>query len=173
MNKAVIIINGAGGVGKDTLCSIAEKHFKVRNISSVDPIKEIASMCGWRGEKTDKARKFLSDLKMLTVNYNDFPTNWAKAQFENFLTTDEELLFVHIREPEEIAKFVSATDGKAVTLLVRAGRRFVHGNKYGNASDDGVEEYPYNYIFYNDRPLGEETERHFLSYLDRMVENVK
>ena len=32
MNKAVIIINGAGGVGKDTLCSLAEKHFRVRNI---------------------------------------------------------------------------------------------------------------------------------------------
>ena len=60
-----------------------------------------------------------------------------------------------------------------MTLLVRAGRRFVHGNKYGNASDDCVEEYPYNYIFYNDRPLGEETERHFIEYLDRMVKNAK
>ena len=32
MNKAVIIINGAGGVGKDTICDLAAKHFKVRNI---------------------------------------------------------------------------------------------------------------------------------------------
>ena len=171
--KLAIVINGAGGVGKDTLCAIAAKKYKVRNVSSITPIKELAALCGWKGEKTDRARKFLSDLKRLTVEYSDYPTQYLTEQYRAFLAGDEEILFAHIREPEEIAKFVSATDGKAVTLLVRAGRRFVHGNKYGNASDDGVEEYPYNYIFYNDRPLGEETERHFLSYLDRMVENVK
>jgi adenylate kinase len=62
MNKAVIIINGAGGVGKDTICDLAAKHFKVKNISSITPIKELAARCGWGGEKDDKARKFLSDL---------------------------------------------------------------------------------------------------------------
>ena len=168
MNKAVIIINGAGGVGKDTLCSLAEKHFRVRNISSVDPIKEIASMCGWRGEKTDKARKFLSDLKMLTVNYNDFPTVWAKAQYENFLTTDEEILFVHIREPEEISKFVGATEGHAKALLVRGGERMRH-TAYGNASDDGVENYKYDYYFVNDRPLPE-TEVAFTALMKEILE---
>lgn len=35
MNKIVIIINGVGSVGKDTLCKLASKHFKVRNISSI------------------------------------------------------------------------------------------------------------------------------------------
>ena len=73
MNKAVIVINGAGGVGKDTLCDLAAKHFKVRNISTITPIKELASMCGWDGRKDDKSRKFLSDMKRLTVEYNDFP----------------------------------------------------------------------------------------------------
>lgn len=169
MNKAVIIINGAGGVGKDTLCSLAEKHFRVRNISSVDPIKEIASMCGWRGEKTDKARKFLSDLKMLTVNYNDFPTVWAKAQYESFLTTDEEILFVHIREPEEISKFVKATEGHAKALLVRGGERTRH-TAYGNASDDGVENYAYDYYFVNDRPLPE-TEVAFTALMKEILES--
>ena len=171
--KLAIVINGAGGVGKDTLCAIAAQKYKVRNVSSITPIKELASLCGWKGEKTDRARKFLSDLKRLTVEYSDFPTQYLTEQYREFLLGDEELLFAHIREPEEIAKFVSATDGRAVTLLVRAGRRFVHGNKYGNASDDCVEEYPYNYIFYNDRPLGEETEKHFLAYLAKMVENAK
>ena len=98
MKKTVIVINGAGGVGKDTLCDIAAKHFKVRNISSVTPIKEIAAMTGWNGAKDDKSRKFLSDLKSLCANYNDFPTVWAKAQYDDFLTTDEQILFVHIRE---------------------------------------------------------------------------
>ncbi len=171
--KLAIVINGAGGVGKDTLCAIAAQRYRVRNVSSITPIKEIAALCGWNGEKTDRARKFLSDLKRLTVEFSDLPTRYLTEQYRAFLAGDEQLLFVHIREPEEIAKFVEATEGKAVTLLVRGGRRFVHGSRYGNASDDGVEEYPYNYIFYNDRPLGAETEGRFLDYLEIMINNAK
>jgi hypothetical protein len=169
MKKSAIVINGAGGVGKDTLCELAAKHFKVKNISSITPIKEIATRCGWDGTKDNKARKFLSDLKMLTVNYNDFPTNWAKAQFENFLTTDEEILFVHIREPEEIRKYVNATGGKAKALLVRGGERTRH-TAYGNASDDGVENYNYDYYFVNDKPL-EQTELEFVALMKAVLEN--
>ena len=154
MKKVAIVINGAGGVGKDTLCDLAAKHFKVRNISSVTPIKEIAAFCGWSGVKDDKARKFLSDLKRLTVEYNDFPTVWALEQYKDFLTTDEEILFVHIREPEEIEKFVRVTDGNAKTLLVRGGARTRKDN-YGNSSDDGVENYSYDYYFVNERSLDE------------------
>lgn len=157
MNKAVIIINGAGGVGKDTICDLASKHFKVRNISTVDPIKEIATFCGWTGVKDDRARKFLHNLKTVTAEYNDFPTKWALNVFNQFLTTDEEILFVHIREPWEIAKFVKATDGVAKTLLVRGGSRSRTG-VYGNAADDMVENYDYDYYFVNDRPLDETEE---------------
>ena len=171
--KLAIVINGAGGVGKDTLCAIAAKKYRVRNVSSITPIKELAARCGWKGEKTDRARKFLSDLKRLTVEFSDLPTEYLTEQYREFLAGDEQILFAHIREPEEIAKFVSATDGRAVTLLVRGGRRFSHGAKYGNASDDDVEQYPYQYIFYNDRPLGAETEKHFLDYLDIMIGNAK
>lgn len=46
MNKIVIIINGRGGVGKDTLCDFAAKHYKVENISSITPIKDLAKLCG-------------------------------------------------------------------------------------------------------------------------------
>ena len=93
MKKTVFVINGAGGVGKDTLCNLAAKHFKVYNVSSIDPIKEIAAMTGWAGEKTDKARKFLSDLKRLTVDYNDYPTRWGKARFDEFMASDNEIMF--------------------------------------------------------------------------------
>ena len=156
MNKVVIVINGAGGVGKDTICDLAAKHFKVRNISTVDPIKEIATFCGWTGVKDDRARKFLHDLKTLTAEYNEFPTNWAMNVYRQFLLTDEQILFVHIREPWEIAKFVKATEGEAKTLLVRGGTR-TRQDAYGNAADDQVEGYEYDYYFVNDRPL-EETE---------------
>ncbi len=166
MEKTVIVINGAGGVGKDTLCEFAEKHFKVMNVSSITPIKEIAAMCGWQGEKTDKARKFLSDLKALTIEYNDFPTLWATKKYNEFIESDNEIMFLHIREGVEIEKFVRATDGKAKTLLVRGGSRMTKSN-YGNASDDMVENYSYDYYFVNDKTF-EEAEVEFVSFLKNL-----
>ena len=167
MDKVAIVINGAGGVGKDTLCELAAKHFKVKNISSITPIKEIAALCGWDGTKDNKARKFLSDLKNLCVEYNNYPTVWAKARYDEFLSSDDDIMFVHIREPEEIAKFVAATDGKAKTLLVRGGKR-MSNEKYGNISDDGVENYPYDYYFLNETSL-EEAERDFVALLKTVL----
>ena len=152
MKKVAIVINGAGGVGKDTLCELAAKHFKVKNISSITPIKEVAALCGWDGTKDNKARKFLSDLKNLCVEYNNYPTVWAKRQYDDFLLSDEEIMFVHIREAAEIKKFVLATDGAAKTLLVRGGKR-MSKEKYGNVSDDEVENYSYDYYFLNENTL--------------------
>ena len=165
--KLTIVINGKGGVGKDTLCRFAAERYKTENVSSITPIKELAAACGWQGEKTDRARKFLSDLKALTAAYNDYPTTYLANCYRAFLSSDDELLFVHIREPEEIRKFVAATDGAAKTLLVRGGERCERA-AYGNASDDGVEDYPYDYVFTNDRPL-DQTKGAFLSFLDGIV----
>ena len=154
MKKTVLVINGAGGVGKDTLCAMAAEKFRVENISSITPIKEIAKLCGWNGEKDDKSRKFLADLKKISVEYNDFPTAWAAEQYRNFMLSDKEIMFVHIREPEEIKKFVDATGGVAKTLLIRGGDRMTK-RTYGNAADDSVENYEYDYYFVNEKSLAE------------------
>jgi len=167
MKKAVIIINGAGGVGKDTLCDLASTYFKVKNISSITPIKEIAALCGWSGAKDDKSRKFLADLKQLTVEYNDYPTRWAAERYREFLMSDEQIMFVHIREPEEIAKFVRETNGEAKTLLVRGGER-MSKTVYGNAADDSVENYEYDYYFMNDKTL-DVAESEFKLLLDSIL----
>lgn len=168
MNKIVFIINGSGGVGKDTLCDLAAKHFKVFNESTITPIKQIARQCGWDGRKDDKSRKFLSDLKALCVEYNDFPTLWAKDRYDEFLLSENEVMFMHIREPEEIAKYVKATDGAAKTLLIRGGDRMKKSN-YGNYSDDAVENYSYDYYFVNDKTL-EDAEREFCAFIESLME---
>ncbi len=168
MKKLVLVINGQGGVGKDALCEIAERYFKVKNISSITPIKEVARMCGWDGRKDDKSRKFLADLKQLSVEYNDYPTLWAVSEYEKFLLCDDEILFVHIREPEEIRKFVERTEGKAKTLLVRGGER-TKRSAYGNRADDLVENYSYDYYFMNDKTL-EDAELTFISFLKAAFE---
>ena len=163
MKKLTLVINGRGGVGKDTLCEVAATRYRVRNVSSITPIKELAALCGWEGEKTDKARRFLADLKGVTAAYNDYPTRWVTGQYRAFLESDEESMFVHIREGEEIRKFVAATGGSARTLLVRAERR-LGAHTYGNASDDLVEEYPYDYYFSNDDAPDRAAEQ-FLAFL--------
>ncbi len=170
MQKLVLVINGRGGVGKDTLCDFAARHFKVRNQSTIDPVKALARQCGWAGEKTDRARKFLSDFKALLVAYNDYPTVWATAQYREFLAGDEEIMFMHIREATEIGKFIRATDGHAKALLIR--RPAVDRKTYGNASDDGVENYAYDYVYDNCLPI-EKAEEDFIIFLRQIYTGVK
>jgi hypothetical protein len=146
---------------------VIHNHFKIKNISSITPIKELATRTGWDGNKDDRARKFLSDLKRICVEYNDYPTVWAKGEYEKFLLSDEEIMFVHIREPEEIAKFVEATEGRAKTLLIRGGKRMSKAN-YGNVSDDGVENYSYDYYFVNENTL-DAAERDFVALLHEIT----
>ena len=63
MKKQIIVINGTGGCGKTTFVELTQKYGKVINFSSVDKVKEVAKLIGWDGKKTEKDRKFLSDLK--------------------------------------------------------------------------------------------------------------
>ncbi len=154
MNKLVMVINGRGGVGKDALCDALTKQFQVINKSSVDPIKEIASSYGWQGEKTPKARKFLADLKQVFVEYNDLPTTYLLAQYEAFMESDAQIFCAHIRESAEIDKFISRIPTKRITILIR--RPDPNGvAPYGNAADDQVESYAYDYVFENVLPLEE------------------
>ena len=84
MKKLVMVMNGKGGVGKDALCQALESRFSVVNISSITPIKEIASQHGWQGEKTPEARRFLAELKRVFVEYNDLPTRYLVEQYGAF-----------------------------------------------------------------------------------------
>ena len=62
MEKCVVIINGKGGVGKDTLCDIVSKKYCVSNVSSITPIKQIAQMGGWKGGKENKDRNTILNI---------------------------------------------------------------------------------------------------------------
>jgi len=169
MEKITIIINGVGGCGKDTLVEILSSYHKVKNISSITPVKEIASYCGWNGEKTDKARKFLSDLKKLLTEYNEFPMQYLLEQQEEFLASNEEFLFVHIREPHEIEKFKNASKTTTYTLLVTP-REELKAKVYGNKSDDDVNKYDYDFIFANDKPL-DIIEQEWVKFVDNEIVN--
>ena len=169
-DKIVIVINGKGGVGKDALCELAARLFYVKTISSITPVKQVAALCGWKGEKDGKARKFLADLKQLLIAYNDLPNQYLAREVQAFRRDPAlDILFVHIREAEQIDAFLRLTGGKAATLLVRSGRPGLSA-VYGNSADDDVEQYQYGYIFDNDcalEDLPREVERFMTALLER------
>ncbi len=47
MEKQIIIINGTGGSGKDTFVEFCSKYGSIMNFSSIDKVKEIATLIGW------------------------------------------------------------------------------------------------------------------------------
>ena len=149
MGKNIVIINGTGRAGKDTFVSFCSEFVKVLNVSSVDKVKEAAKiLVGWNGEKDEVSRKLLVDLKRLSVEYNDAPTKYIESMAENFRDSDEELMFVHIREAEEIEKTKKLLNAK--TLLITNPRVQIITS---NDSDGKVNEYNYDYYILNDGTL--------------------
>ena len=150
MRKQVFIINGSGGVGKDTFVSFVDDISYTMNFSSVDKVKEIARSIGWNGGKTEKDRKFLSDLKLLCTDYNNMPLNSMKNKYEEFLDSHAEFLFLHIREPEEIDK--AKRIFKAKTILIK---RSSIEHITSNMADANVLNYDYDIIIDNDKGVKE------------------
>ena len=124
MKKCVIVINGQGRSGKDTICRIMAKRYKVKNVSAIDPVKNIAGYMGWQGEKTDAARKMLADLKQVMIEYGDIPFKYIMERVSEFEKSDEQLMFIHVREAEEIDKIVKNCPLTVKTLLVKRNDSF-------------------------------------------------
>ncbi len=152
MNKKIIVINGSGGVGKDTFVEFCSEFVKVKNISSVDKVKEAAEiLVGWNGEKNDRSRKLLVDLKQLSIAYNDYPITYIKNEVNDFLAnSDQQIMFVHIREISEIKKVKEILNAK--TLLITSSRV---EKILTNQSDANVDQYEYDVYIENDGTLEE------------------
>jgi len=159
--RKIIVINGAGASGKDEVFEITKKlidgKYVVVNISSVTAVKLKAMSFGWNGKKDDKSRRLLSDLKDAWTRYNDGPFKDIKQYIQHFHTSKNFLIFVHIRECEEIKKIIDYYGNLVVTLLIRRPNT----EKFNNHADSDVENYPYDYIIENNGTL------------DDLKENVK
>ena len=149
--KHIIIINGSGGVGKDTFVEMCANHISTINYYSVKEIKELAKQIGWDGGKTEKDRKFLSDFKLLTTEYNNFPFRCICKQIEQFLTSTNELMFIHIRDIPEI-KQVKDKYPFVQTLLITSNRIKPITT---NIADANVANYNYTYVINNDNDLND------------------
>lgn len=153
MNKQIFVINGSGGVGKDTFVELVsvelndklKRFHTVINFSSVDKVKEIARQIGWDGKKTEKDRKFLSDLKTLTSEYCDMPFESMRSKVDEFLRDkDSVFLFLHIREPEEITRAVKEFKARTI-LVIRNSVKHITSNM----SDKNIFNYDYDFVINN------------------------
>lgn len=161
LDKKIFIINGSGGVGKDTFVKTVGKFIDVKNYSSVQPMKDAAKLLGWNGGKTEKDRKFLSDLKVLASKYNGctYYNNILK-QIQEFLNDkDNTALFIHMREPKDIDNIIS-TYNEVINfkgdynpietiLVIRDSVKDIESN----IADAGVNDYEYDFIIDNSGTL--------------------
>ena len=148
----VVIVNGMPESGKTTFQEICVKKLTEHNWntvikSSVEWVKDIATYCGWNGEKTDKNRKFLSDLKKVLTDWDDAVLkNLASAIDYYHYTSLDYVVFIDIREASEIEKAKKAFN--AISVIVR--RPQVECNVYNNSSDMYVFEANYDFTVWND-----------------------
>lgn len=146
----MVCINGMPRSGKDTFVQMVMELLPegmCKNVSTVDYVKEVATELGWDGSKTPKNRKFLSDLKDLLAEWNDVPYRKVGAKYsfyENYLDIHRinmpGLMFVHTREPEEIARFQE--EYGALALIVR--RAEVEDVEHNNHADANVFNFRYD-----------------------------
>lgn len=169
--RQVVIINGNGGVGKDTFIDVLKRitfygEVKIWNYSSIDKVKEIAKMIGWDGVKDEKSRKLLSDLKVLCDDYNNMTFEAMKKKVLEFNNSDASLLFLHIREPHNIEVAKKAFDAVTV-LVVRDSVQKITSN----ASDEHVADYEYDFIVDNNSDINQlEREGHrFLQFVNSVM----
>jgi len=163
--QQVIIINSRGGAGKDTMIDYASKYFRIKNVSSVDKIKQIAKHCGWDGEKDERGRQLLIDIKQSVMKYNDLPFKLMCDEIKKFKRSKNEFLFIHIREEPEINKLKSAFPDVKSLLVTRKGLQ-----QWDNNIDDNVETFQHDYTFANDGTI-EEGGESFVSLIDAIRSN--
>lgn len=151
----IFIINGAGAVGKTTFEKMVQEISikngdKIEILSTIDYVKNIAKNFGWNGEKEQKDRKMLSDLKDLLTEWNDIPHKIICEKIEQYKQKNVTAIFIDSREPSDIKRFVR--EYQALTILMK---RSTINLIYGNHADDCVENYEYDITIDNNRGLKE------------------
>ena len=167
----VYIINEHSRVGKDTFVNLIKDIYNdkypkeeyrlnsmkrivpainIDNISTIDPIKDIMrTYCNWNGQKEDKDRKLMCELKELLTNYCDLSYNYVINIYKQDLETKTKALFIHCREPEEIKKLLNTIPNSKTILVKRPDNDYCKNN----AADLNVDNFKYNIIINNNSDL--------------------
>lgn len=153
-NKLIFIINGSGGTGKSTFCDLINQYsgHDTYIISSAKRAKKIAmDVFGWDGvTKNEKIRKLISDIKDLLTWWDDIPFKDMKGEIMYFeATTSMEIMFIHVREPQEIQKLKNEFPYIKTILVTNKNVPIITSNN----GDAGVFDYEYDYHIKNNGTL--------------------
>ena len=174
----VVVVNGRPGVGKSEFERLCKEQCNLFNrvvgfsngrrlwidiTSTVDFVKQVATMCGWDGTKTLENRKFLSDLKDLLTKWDDVPYKIIECRAQTLPSDSDWIMFVDCREPAEIQKMKERLN--ATTLLIR--RESVEDNETSNHADANVFNYEYDLTIYNNSDIIdlEKKAKDFIKYM--------
>ncbi len=165
--KKIYIQNSNGGSGKDTFAGFIGKYIPTIKYSIVDLPKEAAQILGWDGGKTEKDRKFLSDIMDLSTEYNDAPFKDVLSLVTDFKNSKDlaeyEVLIIDMRDPKDIGRAVEAFNAKTILIRNPSVKKIE-----SNHADRDVENYNYDYIIENDGTL-EQLEKTAKLFIKKMV----
>lgn len=150
MLKKIFITNGSGGCGKDTFAKAISELIPTYKYSAIDAVKRCAKDVGWNGEKSEKDRKFLSDLKELSSAYNDFSFKDISKVVEDFKNDqiDSVVLLIDIREPNDIQRAKEAFGAETILIRRNSVKPII-----SNMADANVENYEYDHYIDNNGTL--------------------
>ena len=154
MDNQIFILNGAAGSGKDTFAQMCNLYIPTYHYYIVSSVKEVAEQLGCNvQDKTEKTRKFLSDLFDLSMEYNNYPLYRVEKIIADFLRdTDSKnaIAFIDVRNPTDIKRLVDKYDFK--TVLVRNDNvKKIESNH----ADKNVSDYQYDYYIDNNGTLSQ------------------
>ena len=157
----IVIINGIASNGKDTFIEFIKEKTRVMNHSSIDTVRHACRVfVGPNPKKGDAERKLLSKVKQAWIEYNNGPF----IEIKDICTSLEGIcfsgiLFLHIREPEEIEK-IKNHFSKVTTLLIQGLNTKVPDND----SDKKVFDMTYDYVIDNSKDVEEFKKQAFAWY---------
>lgn len=159
LSKMIFIINGSGGVGKDTFINFIRKYVLViNNISSIDPVRNIYKTLDIDIEnKNEENRKLLSDTKHFLDEKINFTENYITRKLNYFLDEEfsniknrstnkivSDMVFVHIREPENINKIANKFSVYTILMKNNNVKQIL-----SNDADANVDKYKYDILIKN------------------------
>lgn len=152
-NVPLIILNGSGGVGKDSFVNACANYVSLENYSTITYYKEIAKeKFNWDGIKDEKGRKLLSDLKRASIEYNNLPLKQFQKEYDEI--NDMHLVDMFIcmcRDIDDIKKIKILYPHTITVLVTNKNVSDIHSN----VGDDNVYNWYYDYIIANDGDLND------------------
>ncbi len=161
MNK-IFIVDDSEGIFSNTI----GKYIPTLKCSILDLPKEAAKVLGWDGDKTEKDRRFLSDIMGLSTDYNDAPFKDVLSLVTDFKNNKDyaeyKVLIIDMRDPKDIARAVK-TFGADTILIRNPNVKKINSNH----ADRDVENYEYDYIIENNGTLEQldEVAKRFVNYI--------